>query len=61
LRSIQNDLAAGGGNSAGGISFRQAAGDLYYELADLLLRKAEAEPVVARQQIELAGRSDARK
>jgi CHAT domain-containing protein len=58
LRSIQTDLAAGGGNSPGGITFRQAAGDVYDELADLLLQRAAAESDDATRQVELAEARD---
>jgi len=40
LQSVRNDVAIRHGNSNARSSFREVAGDLYLELADLLLRKA---------------------
>lgn len=59
LRSVRAQLLAASGPSS--VPFRQAAGGLYYELADLLLQRAasgpgaEAEPVLreARDTVEL--------
>ena len=41
LQSIRNDVAARFGNRNAGSSFREVAGDLYLELADLLLQEAD--------------------
>lgn len=41
LQSIRNDVAIRHGNSNARSSFREVAGDLYLELADLLLRQAD--------------------
>jgi CHAT domain-containing protein len=41
LQSVRNDVAIRHGNSNARSSFREAAGGLYLELADLLLRKAD--------------------
>ncbi len=40
LQTVRNDVAIRYGNSNARSSFREVAGDLYLELADLLLRKA---------------------
>ena len=58
LRAIQVDLSVGGGNNPGRVSFRQAAGGVYYELADLLLSRAAADPGQALKQVELAEARD---
>ena len=43
LQKIHGDLANGFGNQAGGGSFRESAGPIYYEMADLILQRADAE------------------
>ncbi|MGA2229807.1 MAG: CHAT domain-containing protein [Tepidisphaeraceae bacterium] len=57
LRAIQSDLSAGGGNSPGGVSYREVAGNVYDELADILLKRAATEPEGKSRQRDL---SDAR-
>ncbi len=52
LQSVRNDVAIRHGNSNARSSFREVAGDLYLELADLLLRKASlAEDAEASQAL----------
>jgi CHAT domain-containing protein len=43
LESVRLDLTLGNGNSAGG-TFRNSVGPIYYEMADLLLRRADGQP-----------------
>lgn len=42
MRPIRNDVSLGYGNSRERISFREAQGPLFFELADLLLQKSKA-------------------
>ncbi len=42
LTKIHGDLAQGFGNAAGANSFRDSVGPVYYEMADLLLQRADA-------------------
>ena len=44
LQGIRYDLALGHGNQMDAGSFRETSGALYFELADLLLRRADVEP-----------------
>lgn len=54
LDRIRSDIAAGGGNAPGGSSFRGAAEGVFYEMADLLLRRADGENTDAARQSDLA-------
>jgi CHAT domain-containing protein len=55
LETVRLDLTLGNGNSTGG-SFRQNIGPIYYELADLLLRRADKQADSEKKQV-LFGRA----
>ena len=60
LQTIRNDLAIRYGNQNARSSFRETVGDLYYELADLLLQKAgKLENASDRQALLLEARDTA--
>ena len=42
LKNIRNDIALGNGNQRSRATFRERLGPLYYQMADLLLRRARA-------------------
>lgn len=44
VKLIRNDIALGNGNQRNHASFREDVGDMYFQLADLLLQKAAATP-----------------
>jgi len=44
LQTIRGDLTLGYGNERGAMTFRDRAGPMYFELADLLLRRAKDAP-----------------
>jgi CHAT domain-containing protein len=50
MESVRIDLTLGNGNSTGG-TFRQRVGPIYYELADLLLRRADGQPDLETRQV----------
>lgn len=55
---IRHDLAIGFGNANRRSSFREGVGPLFYELADLLLRRAESEADAAQAQRSLVEARD---
>ncbi|HET6250254.1 MAG TPA: CHAT domain-containing protein [Tepidisphaeraceae bacterium] len=50
LKNIHGDLANGYGNDAGTGSFRESVGPIYYEMADLLLQRADTDANAADVQ-----------
>jgi CHAT domain-containing protein len=50
MEPIRNDVSLGYGNGAGGRSFRESEGPLFFELADLLLQRAGATSDRAMEQ-----------
>lgn len=50
LQSIRNDVSLGYGNAATRLTFREAEGPLYFELADLLLQQAKSATDSKREQ-----------
>ncbi len=58
LEGIRHDVSLHYGNPVTNSSFREVAGDLYYQLADLILQTADAEPDAAKQQVILVEARD---
>ncbi len=58
VSTIRHDLAIGHGNLNSGSSFRESIGPLYVELADLLLRRAEATKEPDRNHADLLAARD---
>jgi CHAT domain-containing protein len=56
LQRIRADLVMGGGNVPGSASFRERAGAVYYEMADVLIRssKADADQAVIESKLREA-------
>jgi CHAT domain-containing protein len=53
LQPIRNDVSLGYGNGAARLSFREAEGPLFFELADLLLEQSKSTADLAKEQVLL--------